>query len=119
VIRSNGLLQRDYVYVEDAVAAFLAIGEKLEQPEVNGQLFRIATGTGTTTLDIVKHLVRIAGTPHLEPTILNQKSEERVDTIYNPEFEQSVLGWKSRYSLEQGLSRTWQTYAKFFEKQGV
>jgi CDP-glucose 4,6-dehydratase len=116
VIRSHGQFQRDYVYIEDAVAAYLAIGARLDQPAVKGQLFRIATGSGTSVLAMVKQIARAAGLPDIEPRVLNEKSEERVDTFYLPEFEQTVLGWKCQYSLPEGLSRTCQWYRDFFRQ---
>jgi CDP-glucose 4,6-dehydratase len=114
VIRGNGLLQRDYVYVEDAVAAYIAIGERLDNPAMKGQLFRIATGLGTNVLDMVKQIARAAGRSDAKPQVLNKKSEERVDVFYAPELEWTVLGWKSQFSLEEGLSRTCQWYRDFF-----
>jgi CDP-glucose 4,6-dehydratase len=117
VIRSNGLFQRDYVYIEDAVAAYLAVGERLQDPAVKGQLFRIATGVGTSVLEIVKQIVRAAGLPQMEPRILNEKSEERVDTFYSPELEGKVLGWSAQSSLEQGLRRTCDWYRTFFKSE--
>jgi CDP-glucose 4,6-dehydratase len=115
VIRSSGLLQRDYVYVEDAVAAYVAIGERLDDSAVKGKLFRVATGLRTSVLDMVKQIARAAGRSDLKPQVLNEKSEERIDVFYTPEFEQTVLGWKSRHSLEEGLSRTCQWYRAFFK----
>lgn len=114
VIRSNGLLQRDYVYVEDAVAAFLAVGERLNHPEVQGQLFRVTTGTGTSVLEMVKQIALTAGRPDLKPRVLNEKTEERVDTFYIPELERRVLGWSSQTSLVEGLSRTCKWYRDCF-----
>ena len=116
-IRSNGLFKRDYVYVEDAVAAYLAVGSRLDNPEVSGRLFRIATGTATTVYDMVKQCACAAGKPDLEPRVLNEKSEERIDTLYSPEMEQTILGWKSQFSLEQGLARTVQWYRENLERK--
>jgi CDP-glucose 4,6-dehydratase len=116
VIRSNGLLQRDYVYVEDAVAAYIAIGERLDDSAVKGKLFRVATGTRTSVLDIVKKIACAAGRADLKPQVLNEKSDERIDTLYVPELEQTVLGWKSQFSLEEGLFCTCQWYRDFFTK---
>jgi CDP-glucose 4,6-dehydratase len=116
VIRSNGLLKRDYVYIEDAVAAYLAVGEHLDDAQVKGCLLRIATGSGTTTLDIIRKIAQIAGLPGLQPRILNEKSEERVDTFYTPDLERKVLGWQPRFSLEEGLSRTCQWYRNYFNE---
>ncbi len=116
VIRSNGLLQRDYVYVEDVVAAFLAIGERMTDAAVAGQLFRATTGIGTSVLTMVKEIARIAGRPDLEPQVLNESAEARIDTFYTPERESEILGWSSRISLADGLSRTCQWYQDYFQK---
>ncbi len=116
VIRSSGLLQRDYVYVEDAVAAYLAVGARLDEPAVKGKLFRIATGRGTSVLDMVKQIAHTAGRPDLQPKVLSEKSEERIDVLDTPEFEQTVLGWKNRYSLAEGLARTCEWYRNFFKE---
>ena len=117
VIRSNGLLQRDYIYVEDAVAAFLAIAERLDKPEVPGQLFRITTGIGTSVLEMVKQIAITAGRPDLEPQVLNEKSEARVDTFYTPDLERNILGWSSQTSLAEGLKRTCEWYRDYFQKK--
>jgi CDP-glucose 4,6-dehydratase len=116
VIRGNGLLQRDYVYIEDAVAAYIAIGEHLDDAAAKGKLFHVATGLETNVLDMVKQITRAAGRPDLKPQVLNEKSEERIDIFYVPEFEQTVFGWKSRYSLEEGLSRTCEWYRNCFKE---
>ena len=116
VIRSSGLLQRDFVYVEDAVAAFLAVGERLDRPEVAGQLFRVTTGIGTSVLDMVQRMALAAGRPDLPPQILNEKTEARVDMFYTPALEKEVLGWASQIPLDEGLKRTCQWYRDYFQK---
>jgi CDP-glucose 4,6-dehydratase len=119
VIRSNGLLQRDFVYVEDVVAAFLAIGGRLDNPDVQGKLFRVTTGAGTSVLEMVKQIALAAGRPDLKPQVLNEKTEERVDIFYTPELERKILGWSSQTSLHEGLSRTCQWYQDYFRKKQV
>jgi CDP-glucose 4,6-dehydratase len=116
VIRSNGLLQRDYVYVEDAVAAFLAVGERLNSPAVQGQLFRVTTGTGTSVLEMVRQIALTAGRPDLKPQVLNEKTEERADIFHPPEREKKILGWSRQISLQEGLARTCQWYFDYFQK---
>jgi CDP-glucose 4,6-dehydratase len=118
VIRSNGLLKRDYVYVEDAVAALIAVGERLNHSSVQGRLFRVTTGTGTTVLEMVNHIVCAAGKPHLKPEVLNIQIEERSEaTFYKPELEKQILGWFCRFSLKDGMSRTCQWYLEYFSKR--
>jgi CDP-glucose 4,6-dehydratase len=115
VIRSSGRLQRDYVYVEDAVAAYLAIAEQLDRPDVTGKLFRVATGTTASALDVLNHLVKLAGRADLSPRVLNEVKDERVDTPYAPVEEKKVLGWTCRVALQDGLARTYDWYRDFFK----
>lgn len=115
VIRSNGLLKRDYVYIEDAITAYLAIGEHLDDSAVIGRLFRVATGAATSVLDLVKQLIHIAGLSNLEPRVLNENREERVDSLYTPELERTLLGWRSQHSLTEGLCRTFNWYRENFQ----
>lgn len=116
VIRSDGLLRRDYVYVEDAVAAYIAIGVRMASPDVRGALFRVAAGRGTSVQEMVRMIARTAGRPDLEPVILHEKRDERLDTFYLPELEERVLGWRPRYSLEDGISKTLRWYQDYFRR---
>src|SRR5205814_9718196 len=43
VLRSDGTFVRDYIYVEDATAAYLSLAEQIGQPEVAGQGFNFST----------------------------------------------------------------------------
>lgn len=117
VIRSSGKLQRDYVYVEDAVAAYMAIAERLDRPEVVGKLFRIATGSTASALDVLGHLVKLSGRADLSPRVLNEIQDERVDIPYVPAAEKSVLGWSCRVNLQDGLARTFAWYSDFFKSK--
>lgn len=111
VIRGNGASIRDYVYVEDAVEAYIAAAERAHQPSVRGQLFRIATGLPVTTLELVRKVLKAARSPNLEPVVMNEPVDERVDSIYDPVRERSVLGWSPRTPLDEGLTRTFAAYS--------
>jgi CDP-glucose 4,6-dehydratase len=110
IIRGDGQIRRDYLYVEDAVAAFLALGSRLSDPALKGKIFRIAAGSPASVLDVVNELMRIAGLKEANPTVLGQKCDSRVDLPYQSEFERATLGWQSRFSLAEGLQRTWDWY---------
>ena len=115
VIRSSGKLQRDYVYVEDAVAAYLAIAERLDRADVAGKLFRVATGSTASALDVLNHLVKLAGRADLSPRVLNEVRDERVDIPYSPVAEKDILDWTCRVDLQDGLARTFAWYKDFFK----
>ena len=47
VVRSDGSPQRDFLYVEDAVAAYLAISDALGRGEARGEPFNAGGGSPT------------------------------------------------------------------------
>ena len=59
VIRSDGQFTRDYLYVEDAVQAYLTTAEALERADIQGQAFNFAAEQPRTVLEIVNALCRL------------------------------------------------------------
>src|SRR5205807_9356660 len=68
VVRSDGSPERDFLYVEDAVAAYLAIAEALGNGEGCGEAFNAGGGRPHRVLDVVTLICRLAGTD-VEPDI--------------------------------------------------
>jgi CDP-glucose 4,6-dehydratase len=53
------------------------------------------------------------GKTHLVPVILNQANNEIKHQYLSAEKARQLLGWRSHYSLEQGLKETIDWYQKF------
>src|SRR5579884_360504 len=62
VIRSDGTLQRDFLYVEDAVEAYLAIAGLLDQGRGGGEAFNAGGDAPHSVLEVVELACRVAGT---------------------------------------------------------
>jgi CDP-glucose 4,6-dehydratase len=113
VIRSDGTFLRDYIYVKDAVAAFLLLAEALDRPEVAGQAFNFSDESPRSVLQIVGALQRLMGCEHLEPDIRNQAVGEIPHQHLSAARARSVLGWTPRFGLEAALSETVEWYRAF------
>ena len=59
VIRSDGRYVRDYLYVKDAVGAYMRLAERLDDERIRGQAFNFSTETPLTTLEIVEAIQRL------------------------------------------------------------
>ena len=107
VLRSDGSPERDFLYVEDAASAYLAIADALEREEVRGQAFNAGTGRPYAVLDVVSRIVRLAGTG-VEPDVQGTGNPEgEIDRQYlDPTKLRDVCGWEPSVDLEAGLSRT-------------
>ena len=62
VIRSDGSPQRDFLYVEDAVDAYLRIWSLLASGSGAGEAFNAGSGRPRSVLDVVDLVCRAAGT---------------------------------------------------------
>jgi CDP-glucose 4,6-dehydratase len=107
VIRSDGTPERDFLYVEDAVAAYLTICELLDDGRGAGEAFNAGGGRPHSVLEVVELVCELAGsgvapdvrgtgTPH------GEISRQWVDSGKL----RAATGWEPRIELEEGLRRT-------------
>ncbi len=114
VIRSDGRYVRDYLYIEDAVSAYLWAVEQLNgRPELAGEAFNFSSELRVSVIDMVQQVIRLMKSD-LEPFVLNNVSHEVRESYLSAEKARRVLGWKPRFSLEEGLLRTIDWYAQRF-----
>jgi CDP-glucose 4,6-dehydratase len=111
VIRSDGTLQRDYVYVEDIADAYLLLAENMGRPEVVGEAFNFGVNRPYSVLDVVGTIGEVMGSD-IEPTILGEAgadTEIPVQYLDSTKAER-VLGWRPRYGFREGLRLTAEWY---------
>ena len=116
VIRSDGKYIRDYIYILDAVEAYLLLAEKLDNPAIRGT-FNFSNESQVTVLDVVKMILKLMNREDLEPLILNEAKGEIKHQYLSAGKAREMLGWKPKYDLEKGLKETIEWYKKFFEEQ--
>lgn len=113
VIRSDGEYVRDYFYVEDGVAAYILLAEKLaEKPALRGQAFNFSNETQLTVSELVKLISKLMNS-NLKPEIRNEASHEIRYQYLSAAKARRILGWQPLFSLEEGLERTIAWYTHF------
>jgi len=117
VVRSDGTFVRDYIYVEDVVDAYLAVGEAIESRKVAGEAFNFSTESWVPVTDIVVLIRKLMGRPDLEPLVLGKAAGEIRNQSLSSRKAREVLGWHHRFELESGLPRTIEWYEAFFCRQ--
>lgn len=106
VLRSDGSLTRDYIFVEDVVEAYLALAEALGDPAMAGEAFNFAHGSPNTVLEIVEAIREAMGIEGLEPDVRGTARAEIPHQHLDSAKARRVLGWKPAWSLRDGLART-------------
>ena len=106
VIRSNGKLIRDYLYVEDGATAYIQLAEQMDRSEIVGEAFNFSEERRLTVLDITQLILKTMGRQDLEPVVLNQAKNEIKDQYLSAAKAHRLLaGWKPRFGLDEGLRR--------------
>jgi CDP-glucose 4,6-dehydratase len=111
VLRSDGTPERDFLYVEDAAAAYLSIAAALDRDEVRGEAFNAGGGEPHPVREVVDLIARLAGTG-LDPDIRGAGNPTgEIDRQYvDPTKLREAIGWEPEFDLEEGLRRTIEWY---------
>lgn len=118
VIRSNGLMRRDYLYVRDAVSAYLSLAERLEDRALRGQAFNFGMDAPMSVLEMTRLIISLSQFPDLEPVVQNRQLKEIPDQYLCSDKARRELGWRPAYSLEEGLGESMAWYGEFLRDEG-
>ena len=112
IIRSNGKLTRDYIYVKEVVAAYKALADHVHRPEVKGEAFNFSAEKPLNVLEIVEAVTRARGSK-LTPDVRNTAVAEIKDQYLDSSRAKAVLGWTSSWTLATALGETVDWYKAF------
>jgi CDP-glucose 4,6-dehydratase len=116
VIRSDGTLRRDYIYIKDAVGAYALLAEKLLAGEALGRAYNFSNESPMTVLEMVTLIGRLMRRDDLTPLVLDEASNEIPHQFLSAARARSELGWKPEYTLEDGLAETIAWYREFLAR---
>ena len=105
-VNGNGRQTRDFIYVKDVVRACARTLQKKTQATLN-----LGTGTETSVKNLLREIKKISGFRgklQYGPTIRGEQQRSCLDN----RLAKKLLGWKPRYTLEQGLRETWEWFTK-------
>ena len=111
MIRSDGTPERDYLYVEDAVDAYLAVAASLDAPELRGRAWNAGWGSPLSVREIVDRLIAVSGRD-VEPDVQGDGTPHgEIDRQYlDSTAIRTELGWEPRVDLDEGLRRAFDWY---------
>jgi CDP-glucose 4,6-dehydratase len=121
VIRSDGTPQRDFLYVEDAVEAYLAICDLLDDGRAGGEAFNAGPGEPRSVLEIAELICELAGTG-VSPDVRGSGTPGgEIDRQWVDAAKlRAAAGWEPKVALEDGLRRTIDWYREhLFQRDAV
>ena len=108
VINNNGISIRDFLYIKDAVSAYLLLAQALDRKEIQGQPYNFGLNKPVTMLDLANLILLLVGRSDIKPKVISEcKTSAEIDQ-QSVSFEKAKteLGWEPKWSLEQGLKET-------------
>jgi CDP-glucose 4,6-dehydratase len=113
LIRSDGKYVRDYFYVEDGAEAYMLLAERLAADRsLAGQAFNFSNEVQLSVLDLAGRILELMGSA-LAPDIRNEATGEIRRQYLSAAKAREVLGWRPRFTLDEGLKRTIEWYREF------
>jgi CDP-glucose 4,6-dehydratase len=112
VIRSDGSPQRDFIHVEDAAAAYLAVADALTGGRARGEAFNAGWGEPHSVREVVSLICEL-GPTEVEPDYRgsgNPSGEIDRQFLDSTKIREQV-GWEPRIDLREGIERTIDWYA--------
>jgi CDP-glucose 4,6-dehydratase len=113
IIRSDGKMIRDYIYVKDVVQAYLMLADTA--CDATAPAFNFSCEQPMSVLDVVHAVARAIGERGLEPDVRNQATHEIRAQHLSAGKARERLKWAPKYSLEAALPETVAWYRRHFE----
>ena len=113
VIRSDGTPERDYIYVEDAADAYLAVAGSLSDRANWGRAWNAGSGEPHAVLEVVERLIEISGrdvAPDVQGTGVPHGEIDR--QFLDSTAIRTELGWSPQWDLDSGLRAAWDWYER-------
>lgn len=101
-IYGDGAQTRDFIHVADLSRAIIAGLTS----DVGGETFQIATGVGTSILDLARRVRNVLPDQDLRIDHAEQRAGEIIKNYSSVEKVRHRLGWSPQISLDQGLAET-------------
>jgi CDP-glucose 4,6-dehydratase len=112
VIRSDGSPERDYLYVEDAAGAYLAVADALAESDARGEAFNAGWGRPHSVREVVELICEL-GPGEVQPDYRGSGNPDgEIDRQYLDSTKiRERIGWAPKVDLREGISRTLEWYA--------
>ncbi len=110
-IRSDGSPERDFLHVDDAVSAYLAIAEALGADGAAGEAFNAGGERPHSVREVVELIAEVAGSG-VDPDFRGAGNPDgEIDRQFVDSTKlRELTGWRPRVELRDGLRRTLEWY---------
>ena len=113
VIRSNGKLRRDYIYVEDVARGYEKLMNKMFKSKSKLHIYNLGSKYNYNALEVVMGIYRIMRKKNLRPIVKNLFTDYEIKNQKLSYKKAKVeLNWNPTISFDKGIRKTIQWYKK-------
>lgn len=111
LIRSDGKMVRDYIYVKDVVRGPIKMAENIDR--IKGEAFNFASKNIFSVLETIQRIEEILG-QKVNYKILNIAKNEIPEQYLDWAKASQILGWQPQTTFEQGIKNSFTWYKDFY-----
>jgi len=114
----GGSQKRDYLYVKDAVSAYLTLAEKIfETNSLIGEAFNFGLGHPISLEELIKEIEKVTMSK-IKIKRVSLNGADPGDIYSSSEKAKKILRWNPRYNLGRGLAETFKWYKNLLKRDG-
>lgn len=106
ILRSNGKLIRDYLYVGDVARAYITLMSHMMKKKQKLFIYNVGSKENFRVITLVNNIKKILDKNHLKPLILNNSNIEIKRQKLNFNKIKRELNWYPKVNITQGLKKT-------------
>lgn len=104
-----GTQRRDFIYIDDVVEAYMKVA--MLANKLQGKILNLGTGKQYANDEVVRTLFRVTGKRvPIEKGAYPKRVWDTPHWVADMSQTKRLLGWRPKYSLEEGLRKTYEWY---------
>ena len=115
ILRSNGKLIRDYIYVEDVAKAYISLMQYMNKSEEKLKIYNVGSKENLMVIDLVNIILNILNKNNLKPKIKNISTVEIKKQKLNYRKIKKELNWEPKVNIYDGIKETVKWYKKYLK----
>ena len=113
ILRSNGKLIRDYIFVDDVARAYHLLMNKMLKSEQRLRIYNVGSKENLNVIDLVKLITNMINKKKLKPIIENTSTNIEIKRQkLNFSKIKKDLGWRPKYNIKKAIKITINWYKK-------
>lgn len=104
----DGTCVRDYIHVVDLAKAHVVALQRLidKKNQEKVETFNLGSGVGSSVLEVIQAFEKVSN-QKLNYKIVDRREGDVTQAFANTDKANSVLGWKTRSTLEEAIASAW------------